>query len=176
MLRIKILNEVEIPHRAELDKKAGEIERLRDDLFESTRRLETAGKKVETLREEYEAEIKVLRDRNVAEVARLSRQIEELQDNRNERQNQQALKKARQECEAFRDRLDEAEERCQDLRDEIENYQEDMKLISTQKNMIESLREENKKLFAALEEHSKRNCSKESEVALMKQKQAALRI
>lgn len=49
MLRIKIINELEIPHRVSIEAKNEELEQMRESVYENTRVIEMLNSKVELL-------------------------------------------------------------------------------------------------------------------------------
>jgi len=63
MMRIKIINELEGPHRLTIETKDEEIDRLRNQVFELKRQVELATSKYETIRFEAEKDIRDLKER-----------------------------------------------------------------------------------------------------------------
>ncbi len=63
MLKIKIINELEVPHKIQLEEKQVEIEKLIDENYEMRRNLELLDAKFENFKAEKEKEIKIVTDR-----------------------------------------------------------------------------------------------------------------
>ena len=64
MLRIKIINELELPHRQALDEKNAEIDKLQDQIYELKRQNDMLSTKLEAVRYEAEKDIKDLKERH----------------------------------------------------------------------------------------------------------------
>lgn len=63
MLRIKIINELEIPHKQQIDEKIMEIEKLQEQVYELTREVGKKTGEVEAIKNENEKNIKMIKDR-----------------------------------------------------------------------------------------------------------------
>ena len=64
MMRIKIINELELPHRQTLDAKHAEIEKLQDQIYELRRQNDMLSTKLDAIRYEAEKDIKDLKERH----------------------------------------------------------------------------------------------------------------
>ena len=64
MMRIKIINELELPHRQALDAKNAEIDKLQDQIYELKRQNDMLSTKLEAVRYEAEKDIKDLKERH----------------------------------------------------------------------------------------------------------------
>ena len=71
MLRLKIQKDLEARHRADLELRQQENERLQDQCYEAKRQLEVAKTQLETHRHESEKELSELKDRMKTESAEL---------------------------------------------------------------------------------------------------------
>lgn len=64
MMRIKIINELELPHRHALDSKQAEVDKLQDQVYELKSQNDLLDNKLKLLRSEAENDIKSLKDRH----------------------------------------------------------------------------------------------------------------
>lgn len=64
MLRIKIINELEIPHRNQMDSKQEEIERMQESVYEFKRQIDILNSRLEILGKDHERDNKTLKDRH----------------------------------------------------------------------------------------------------------------
>ena len=64
MIKIKLINELELPHKLQLEAKLMEMEKLQDENYELKRQLELALSKIEGLRGGKEKEIRALQMKN----------------------------------------------------------------------------------------------------------------
>ncbi len=68
MIRIKIINELEVPHRQAIDTKQHEVDKLQDQVYELKRQLDILNTKYEAVRFEAEKDIKDLKERHKVRV------------------------------------------------------------------------------------------------------------
>lgn len=80
MIRIKIINELEIPHRQALDNKQQENDKLQDQVYELKRQLDILNTKYEAVRFEAEKDIKDLKERHKVNYYYISNYQLELND------------------------------------------------------------------------------------------------
>ena len=66
MMRIKVINELEGPHRQALEAKQQEIDRLQDQVYELKRIVEITNSKYDSIRFEAEKDIRDLKERHKA--------------------------------------------------------------------------------------------------------------
>ena len=64
MIRIKIINELEMPHRQQIESKDHEINRLHDQIYELKRQLDISNTKLDGLKFEAEKDIKSLKEKH----------------------------------------------------------------------------------------------------------------
>jgi len=64
MIRIKIINELEVPHRQAIEAKQQEIDKLQDQVYELKRQLDILNTKYDAVRFEAEKDIKDLKERH----------------------------------------------------------------------------------------------------------------
>lgn len=64
MIKIKLINELETPHKLQMEAKSIEIEKLQEETYELKRQLELALTKCEAIQTEREKEIKAFQQKN----------------------------------------------------------------------------------------------------------------
>jgi hypothetical protein len=79
MLRIKLLKEIETPHRITLESKQNEIEKLAENLYEIRRQHDILKTQFENNKFEYERELNDLRERQKQEIHEMIMENQSLQ-------------------------------------------------------------------------------------------------
>lgn len=64
MIKIKLINELETPHRMQMEAKQCEIEKFMEENYELKKFIDLTKAKIEELKNEKEKDIKMLKDRN----------------------------------------------------------------------------------------------------------------
>lgn len=80
MLRIKIINELEAPHRQQIENKKLEIDHLKNEIYKFKRELDLSKTEVESVKTEAKMEIMDIQERQKEHVNELNKQMEVLKD------------------------------------------------------------------------------------------------
>lgn len=64
VLRIKIINELDIPHQLQLEQKQDEIDKLQDLIYDLKNQIVLMQSKLEMQETQYQNELKMLKDKN----------------------------------------------------------------------------------------------------------------
>lgn len=64
MLRIKIINELEIPHRTAIESRQDELDSIRETLYENNRVIDMLHSKIDLLQKEHQRDLKSIKERH----------------------------------------------------------------------------------------------------------------
>jgi chromosome segregation ATPase len=107
MMRLKLINEIEAPHRAALEQKQEEIYRLTEGNYELTRKLELLQVEYQNYRQEEERELRDLRERAQQESVSYSREVQMLQERLEDPSDREVIRALRKEKEELKLRVSE---------------------------------------------------------------------
>ncbi|CAD8080746.1 unnamed protein product [Paramecium primaurelia] len=125
MIRIKLLNELEIPHRQQLDVKQNEIEKLNEVIYQLKRNLDLEIAKVETIKLEYTKEQKLIQDRFKLDMSDLQHQIEELTKIIEDSKDKDVIRRLRKDLDEYKLKYNNADTENQELRIERDKIREE---------------------------------------------------
>jgi len=125
MLRIKIINELEIPQRQAIEAKNQEIERLQDQVYELKRQVDYTNSKYENIRFEAEKDIRDLKERHKFEISDLMIEIQTLQERVEDTREKEIIRALRRELDEIKFRYDENENEMEELRREKEKLRDE---------------------------------------------------
>ncbi|CAD8181371.1 unnamed protein product [Paramecium pentaurelia] len=125
MIRIKLLNELEIPHRQQLDVKQNEIEKLNEVIYQLKRNLDLEIAKVETIKLEYTKESKLIQDRFKLDMSDLQHQIEELTKIIEDSKDKDVIRRLRKDLDEYKLKYNNADTENQELRIERDKIREE---------------------------------------------------
>jgi len=125
MIRIKIINELEIPHRQAIETKNQEIDRLQDQVYELKRQVEFTNSKYESIRLEAEKDIRDLKERHKFEINDLMLEIQSLQERVEDTRDKDIIRALRRELDDIKFRFYENENEMEELRREKEKLREE---------------------------------------------------
>jgi predicted nucleic acid-binding Zn-ribbon protein len=102
MIRIKIINELEVPHRQALDQKQNEIEKLQDQGNHLKKEFELLQTKFNSVRFEAERDIKALKERHKVELNDLMIEIQTLHDRVDDTRDKETIRSLKREIDELR--------------------------------------------------------------------------
>ncbi|CAD8101143.1 unnamed protein product [Paramecium sonneborni] len=125
MIRIKLINELEIPHRQQLEVKQNEIEKLNEIIYQLKRNLDLEIAKVETTKLENGKEIKLLQDRFKLDKSDLQYQIEELTKIIEDSKDRDLIRRLRKDLDEYKLKFNNSDSENQELRNERDKIREE---------------------------------------------------
>jgi len=125
MIRIKIINELEIPQRQALEAKDEEIDKLQAQVFELKRQVDFTNSRYETIRFEAEKDIRDLKERHKLEINDLMLEIQSLQERVEDTRDKEIIRTLRRELDDIKFRYDENENEMEELRREKERLRDE---------------------------------------------------
>ncbi|CAK87391.1 unnamed protein product (macronuclear) [Paramecium tetraurelia] len=125
MIRIKLLNELEIPHRQQLEVKQNEIEKLNEVIYQLKRNLDLEIAKVETTKLENAKEIKLIQERFKLDNSDLQHQIEELTKIIEDSKDRDLIRRLRKDLDEYKLKFNNADTENVELRNERDKIREE---------------------------------------------------
>ena len=155
MMRIKIINELEFPHRQAIESKQLEVDRLQDQVYELKRIVEITNSKYESIRFEAEKDIRDLKEHHKFEVSDLMQEIQSLQERLEDTRDKDIIRVLRRDLDEVKFRYDENETEMEELRREKEKLREEKndiliklnKQVDIEKTEKRNYKSENDKLL-----------------------------
>jgi chromosome segregation ATPase len=155
MMRIKVINELEGPHRQALEAKQQETDRLQDQVYELKRIVEITNSKYDSIRFEAEKDIRDLKERHKYEVNDLMQEIQALQERLEDTRDKDIIRIMRRDLDEIKFRYDENETEMEELRREKERLREEKndiliklnKQVDIEKTEKRNYKSENDKLL-----------------------------
>mmetsp|Transcript_23387 Transcript_23387/g.41502 ORF Transcript_23387/g.41502 Transcript_23387/m.41502 type:complete len:465 (+) Transcript_23387:19-1413(+) len=114
LMRLKLINEIEAPHRAAIEQKQDEIQRLTEINYELTRKLELLQVEYSNYRQEEERELRDLRERAQEESYSYAKEVQSLQERLEDPTDREVIR-------ALKKEKDELKMRASELAMEIED-------------------------------------------------------
>ncbi|CAD8186570.1 unnamed protein product [Paramecium octaurelia] len=125
MIRIKLLNELEIPHRQQLEVKQNEIEKLNEVIYQLKRSLDLEIAKVETTKLENAKEIKLIQERFKLDNSDLQHQIEELTKIIEDSKDRDVIRRLRKDLDEYKLKFNNVDSENVELRNERDKIREE---------------------------------------------------
>lgn len=115
MMRLKLINEIEAPHRAALEQKQDEIQRFTEVNYELTRKLELLQVEYSNYRQEEERELRDLRERAQQDSLSYSREVQMLQERLEDPSDRELIRAIKKEKDELKLRVSEFTMEIEDL-------------------------------------------------------------
>ncbi|KAL4512473.1 hypothetical protein ABPG72_005475 [Tetrahymena utriculariae] len=168
MLRIKIINELEIPHRNQLEAKQEELERMQEQLDEYKRQINILNSRLEIINKDHERDIKSIKERHHLEVSEFMNEIKLANEKIDDQKDKENARKLRREVDELKQKLFQKDQECEELRRERDRCREEKneclirfsKQVDSERNEKRIYKAESEKLAIRvrfLDEESKKN-------------------
>ncbi|EAR86581.1 hypothetical protein TTHERM_00042690 (macronuclear) [Tetrahymena thermophila SB210] len=168
MLRIKIINELEIPHRNQLEAKQEELERMQEQVDEYKRQINILNSRLEIINKDHERDIKSIKERHHLEVSEFMNEIKLANEKIDDQKDKETIRKLRREVDELKQKFFQKDQECEELRRERDRCREEKneclikfsKQVDSERNEKRIYKAESEKLAIRvrfLDEESKKN-------------------
>ncbi|CAD8183514.1 unnamed protein product [Paramecium octaurelia] len=125
MMRIKLLNELDLPHRQQLEQKQLEIEKLNETIYQLKRKIDLEISRVETIQVDKEKEMKLLSEKHKLDLADLQHQISDLTKQVEDNKDRDTIRKLRKDLEEYKLKFCATDTENEELRNERDKIREE---------------------------------------------------
>ncbi|KAM3147617.1 hypothetical protein pb186bvf_000424 [Paramecium bursaria] len=125
MMRIKVINELEIPHRQQLEAKQNEIEKLNEQIYQKKREIDLGSIRIEQILQDNKKEIQIILDRHLVEKDDLNYQIIELQKIIEDNKDKELIKRIRKDLDDYKQKYTAVDNENEELRAERDKIREE---------------------------------------------------
>ncbi|KAL4474733.1 hypothetical protein ABPG74_001429 [Tetrahymena malaccensis] len=168
MLRIKIINELEIPHRNQLEAKQEELERMQEQVDEYKRQINILNSRLEIINKDHERDIKSIKERHHLEVSEFMNELKLANEKIDDQKDKENIRKLRREVDELKQKFFQKDQECEELRRERDRCREEKneclirfsKQVDSERNEKRIYKAESEKLAIRvrfLDEESKKN-------------------
>ncbi|CAD8080201.1 unnamed protein product [Paramecium primaurelia] len=125
MMRIKLLNELDLPHRQQLEQKQLEIEKLNETIYQLKRKIDLELSRVETIQIDKDKEIKLLLEKHKLDMADLQHQILDLTRQVEDNKDRDTIRRLRKDLEEYKLKFNITDTENEELRNERDKIREE---------------------------------------------------
>ncbi|CAK90421.1 unnamed protein product (macronuclear) [Paramecium tetraurelia] len=125
MMRIKLLNELDLPHRQQLEQKQLEIEKLNEIIYQLKRKIDLEISRVETIQIDKDKEMKLLSEKHKLDLADLQHQISDLTRQVEDNKDRDTIRRLRKDLEEYKLKFSATDTENEELRNERDKIREE---------------------------------------------------
>ncbi|CAD8186555.1 unnamed protein product [Paramecium pentaurelia] len=125
MMRIKLLNELDLPHRQQLEQKQLEIEKLNETIYQLKRKIDLELSRVETIQIDKDKEIKLLLEKHKLDMADLQHQITDLTRQVEDNKDRDTIRRLRKDLEEYKLKFNITDTENEELKNERDKIREE---------------------------------------------------
>ncbi|CAD8169045.1 unnamed protein product [Paramecium pentaurelia] len=125
MMRIKLLNELDLPHRQQLEQKQLEIEKLNEIIYQLKRKIDLELSRVETIQVDKDKEMKLLSEKHKLDMADLQHQISDLTRQVEDNKDRDTIRRLRKDLEEYKLKFNATDTENEELRNERDKIREE---------------------------------------------------